>query len=270
MNTSEHDSHWPRWLAGIAVGALAMYFSDPDRGRRRRALVRDQVEHWTKEAACAIDVASRDLANRLQGIRVRATKLISQRGEILGDEALEQRVRARLGRVTSHPRAIKVLAQQGWVNLHGAVLESEKEDVLDTASSTPGVTGVSDNMQAHASPEHIPSLQGSHEIRQSRSVLAPRNWPPSTWALVAAGGCVLGGYSLLRRASANAVLATLGAGLLASGILPASRISRSRSEAAPAEAEDQVRTQQAEGVTGTGIIPKEEFLPLPIGGSSIH
>lgn len=270
MNTSEHNSHWSSWLAGITLGALAMYFSDPDRGRRRRALMRDQVEHWTREAGCAIDVASRDLTNRLQGVRARARKLLDQRSEMADDETLEQRVRVRLGRATSHPRAIKVLAQQGWINLHGAVLEREKEEVLDTVSNTPGVAGVSDNLQAYATPEHIPSLQGNHEIQRSRSGFAPGNWSPSTRALVAAGGCALGGYGLLRRASANAVLAALGLGLVASGILPASRSSRSRLEAEPAEPKGRARAQQAEESTGTSIIPKEEHLPLPIGGSSIH
>lgn len=33
----------PLLLIGAAVGGAAMYFFDPDRGRRRRALLRDQA-----------------------------------------------------------------------------------------------------------------------------------------------------------------------------------------------------------------------------------
>ncbi|NHZ90496.1 hypothetical protein F2P45_15925 [Massilia sp. CCM 8733] len=36
--TSEHDLHLVKWLGGAALGALAMYMMDPDRGAPRRAL----------------------------------------------------------------------------------------------------------------------------------------------------------------------------------------------------------------------------------------
>jgi hypothetical protein len=228
--TIEKNLTWTSGIAGIAIGAFAMYFSDPDRGRRRRALVRDQVQHWAREVVCAFDVAARDLGNRMQGVRARARNLISRRGDI-PDVILEERVRARLGRATTHPRAIKVLAQEGHVNLSGAVLAHEKDDVIDTVQSTPGVVGVSDNMQSHGTAEHIPSLQGNHELQRARSALVPDNWSPSTRAVVALGGCTLGCYGLIRRSSANVALATLGFGLLATGVLGKGRAPRRRHDA---------------------------------------
>ncbi|HEX8610793.1 MAG TPA: SRPBCC family protein [Telluria sp.] len=36
--TSEHDLHLGKWLGGAALGALAMYMLDPDRGAPRRAM----------------------------------------------------------------------------------------------------------------------------------------------------------------------------------------------------------------------------------------
>jgi hypothetical protein len=252
--TIEKNLAWTSGIAGIAIGAFAMFFSDPDRGKRRRALVRDQVRHWAREVSCALEVAGRDLGNRLQGMRARARNLISGRGEV-PDVILEERVRARLGRATTHPRAIKVLAQQGWINLSGAVLAHEKDDVLDTVQSTPGVTGVSDNMQTYDTAEHIPSLQGNHELQRTRSALAPNNWSPSTRAIAAIGGCTLGCYGLVRRSPANVALAALGFGLLATGVLSTGRGPRRQRETT-AHAGRQSATR--EHVEDIGRAPEEE------------
>lgn len=230
MNTRiEKNLGWTRGIVGIAIGALGMYFSDPDRGRRRRALVRDQIHHWIRETASAIDVATRDLGNRLTGVRARARNMVSRQHPV-PDIVLEERVRAHLGRATSHPRAIKVAAQGGWVNLSGAVLQREKEDVLDAVRATLGVTGIADNMQVYETAEHIPSLQGNHNVLNSRSMFIPSNWTPATRALAAIGGCTLGCYGLVRRAPVNIALVTIGFGLLATGMMTNTRGLRRRHE----------------------------------------
>ena len=44
-------------LTGVGVGVALMYFLDPERGRRRRALVRDRLAHGarlTRDAAGGI------------------------------------------------------------------------------------------------------------------------------------------------------------------------------------------------------------------------
>jgi len=46
------------------VGAGLMYVFDPDQGRRRRALVRDQMTGMAHEACDAAQSVQRDLANR--------------------------------------------------------------------------------------------------------------------------------------------------------------------------------------------------------------
>ncbi len=56
------------WIGGIAVGALAMYVFDPQRGRRRRALARDKAIHAAHVAGDRIGSTSRDLRNRAQGL----------------------------------------------------------------------------------------------------------------------------------------------------------------------------------------------------------
>jgi hypothetical protein len=211
---------------------VTMYFSDPDRGRRRRALVRDQLYHWTREFICATEVAWRDLGNRMKGMGARARKAVRHTGPT-PDSVVEERVRARLGRATSHPRAIKVQSQQGWVNLSGAVLADEKEDVLDTVKGTAGVVAVADNMQTYDSAAHIPSLQGNHELQRARSRLALEKWTPTTRAAAAVGGCALGCTGLVRRSPFGIALAVAGFGLMAAGTLVNPRAPRRRPHRAP-------------------------------------
>ena len=41
-------------LIGLGAGAVLMFFMDPQRGRRRRALVRDQVVHAVRRMEKAL------------------------------------------------------------------------------------------------------------------------------------------------------------------------------------------------------------------------
>ena len=57
---------------GVAVGALTMYFFDPARGRRRRALCMDQLNSAARTAKDAVESRTRDLANRTRGVLAEA------------------------------------------------------------------------------------------------------------------------------------------------------------------------------------------------------
>ena len=67
-------------LAGFSAGAAAMYFLDPDRGARRRALVRDQVNSKVLKASKAIKGKKDDLANRGYGMMMEAKNLLDLPG----------------------------------------------------------------------------------------------------------------------------------------------------------------------------------------------
>jgi uncharacterized membrane protein len=54
-------------LTGVGMGVGLMYLLDPDRGRRRRALLRDRLTHSTRVGAHAIGATSRDVSNRAAG-----------------------------------------------------------------------------------------------------------------------------------------------------------------------------------------------------------
>src|SRR5690606_33530630 len=86
---------------GIILGALAMYLLDPSKGRRRRALVRDQIIHGAHElegfGGNAASTA-RHLRNRARGAVIETRSRF--RREEVDDPVLEARVRSELGRLT--------------------------------------------------------------------------------------------------------------------------------------------------------------------------
>src|SRR5262249_58637899 len=95
--------------SGVALGAAGMYLFDPVQGRRRRAVLRDKFLHAGRQLTEAADTAARDLSQRARGVLAETRSLFA--GEPATDEVLVQRVRARMGRAVSHPRAISVTAQ---------------------------------------------------------------------------------------------------------------------------------------------------------------
>lgn len=65
------------FLAGVGTGAALMYFLDPDRGGRRRALLRDKAIGLTTDAREAISAKSEDLSNRAYGVYAETSKAIT-------------------------------------------------------------------------------------------------------------------------------------------------------------------------------------------------
>jgi hypothetical protein len=131
-----------------------MYFLDPDRGRRRRAIVRDKLGGTTRACAHGMGTVSLDLAHRVEGLFARARGAI-RRGPV-DDEVLVERVRAKLGRLVSHPHAIEVSAVDGCVHLRGPILQSEVPKLIRGVARVPGVRDVLNALDVHESD--IPAL----------------------------------------------------------------------------------------------------------------
>src|SRR5687767_4473891 len=92
------------FLSGVGLGAGLMYAFDPNMGRRRRAMARDRVMSLARCEADFIGKGARDLAHRVAG---RAEQLRTVEGVAIPDRVLDARVRSALGRVASHPSAIR-------------------------------------------------------------------------------------------------------------------------------------------------------------------
>ncbi len=146
-------------LWGAGIGAAGMFFLDPARGATRRALVRDKLVRTARRSREAVSATQCDLANRFTGLAAR-TRALVWTGPV-DDATLVERVRAALGRVTHHHRAISVASVAGCVTLSGDALESEAPRIVSAVGSIRGVEGVRNQLRTHVTAERIPQLQGA-------------------------------------------------------------------------------------------------------------
>lgn len=189
------------FLYGMAVGAAVAYIADPQAGRRRRALARDQFVRAGRKTRDALDATARDVANRTSGILAATRGRLSR--AVVDDRRLAERVRAKLGRVSSHPHAIDVVAEEGVVTLCGPILATEIDDVMTTVWAVPGVLALNNELDVYTSPQGIPALQGEGRAARPSLDIMQQRWAPATQALVAAAGLGLAAAAALRYAHEN-------------------------------------------------------------------
>ena len=207
-----------RILYSAVAGALAMYFLDPQGGRRRRARTRDKIEHARRRLRDAYDVTARDARHRMEGVQAVSRRLL-QRGESVADETLVGRVRAVLGRYCSHPHAIEVTVRDGEVALSGPILANEAPGLVRVVKGVPGVRRLSSRLVEHREPGNVSALQGGYPRRGQQWELLQDNWSPAARLVVGTigaglllhGGLIgrVGGAALLARAITNLDFATL-------------------------------------------------------------
>jgi uncharacterized membrane protein len=210
-------------IAGLFAGAGLMFLLDPDRGARRRALLRDRAVSVRHRLAEGAEAAGRDLRNRAKGTAAQARSRF--RREMVDDEILHERVRSALGRVVSHPGAVEVSVADGRVTLQGEVLEHEVAHLFRSVRGVRGVSDVRNELVVSSSTKGVPSLQGGRQ-RESRAELLQENWAPATRLAASAigGAAVYGG--LRSEGVAGPALLALGGMLLARALtnLPAGRL----------------------------------------------
>jgi hypothetical protein len=189
------------FLAGLALGAGATWFLDPQSGARRRAMVRDRTRHLTHELAEATRVGSRDLVNRAEGIEA---TLAGLRKPPPTDGKLERRVRAIIGHVSSHPGAIRVQVDGHRVQLEGPVMEDEAQEVVERVARTRGVEEVVNALEPHADPSHVSALQGEH--RRGR----PGRFPPAAHLVLSVASGLMAIGMLVRGSTIGFAAGVLG------------------------------------------------------------
>ncbi|NRF65596.1 BON domain-containing protein [Aquincola sp. S2] len=198
-------------LLAAGAGAVLMYLLDPQSGRRRVGLLKNQLQHGRHVATKAADVGWRDLAQRTGGL------FAILRGTLLNpppdDAVLVDRARARLGRLISHPHTIEISAQHGEITLRGLALDRERQPLLRGLQAVSGVRQVHDLVDWHAEAGRLPSLQGSRLRSGPRTELLQQHWAPGPRLLATVVGGALAAWAIGHRGAGSRLLGGAGVAL---------------------------------------------------------
>lgn len=171
-------------FTGAGLGAGIMFLFDPNRGRHRRARLGEAAVHVSHRAQSAAGMTARDVRHRMTGAAARTLdRLVVEPAP--SDDVLVERVRARLGRLVSHPGAIDVAASGGAVTLTGPVFIAEVDQLMRGVAAVAGVTEIHNKLAPYRDAAHVSALQGRGPRKmESRSANWLR-WTPT--ARLAAG-----------------------------------------------------------------------------------
>jgi len=153
--------------AAFAAGALAMYYLDGTMGRRRRALARDKIVGASHEAADFVEDAGRQVADRARGVMATGNLDRVSSSQPQSDAQLRERVRARMGHLVSHPRAIDVSVEEGVVRLSGQVLAKELDGLLSQLTDMQGVRKVHNALTALNDPSGFGEVQRAQDTAEA-------------------------------------------------------------------------------------------------------
>jgi uncharacterized membrane protein len=201
----------------FGAGAVTMYFADPNRGRRRRAAVKDAFVHSGHEVEKFAVRFGRDFEHRAEGA-VAETRRLFEDDDDVSDNILEQRVRTAVGRAVSHPHAVEVNCTGGSVFLGGWVLAEEVAELASAARAVRGVRDLSTFLNTTDHPERISDLQGGVRRRPLPEFLQ-KSWSPTSRVIAGCAGAALVAYGATHRKLIGKTLGVNGAILLARSVL---------------------------------------------------
>jgi uncharacterized membrane protein len=199
-------------IGAAGVGAGLMYLFDPHRGNKRRALIANKVTHARKVAGDVAGKTGRDVRNHLLGA-ISEVQSVFRTTEV-SDDVLKARVRAKLGRVVSHPSAIKVKAERGVIVLSGPILGKEEHSLLDAVARIDGVRNLENLLELHEEASDLPALQGERPREAQHIGFLKTNWSPTTRLAATVAGVALAVYGTKRRGLLGSVISSLGLGVV--------------------------------------------------------
>ena len=204
-------------FGGLGAGALTMYFADPNRGKRRRATLRDAFVHSGHDIENFAQRFGRDVEHRAEGA-VAETRRVFEDDDDVSDSVLEQRIRTVVGRAVSHPHAVELNCTGGSVFLGGWVLADEIAELTSAVRAVRGVRELSTFLNTTDHPQHISALQGGGRRRRLPDFLQ-QSWSPTSRVLAGFAGAGLIAYGATHRKLIGKALGVNGAILLARSIL---------------------------------------------------
>ena len=163
-------------LTAFGLGAGLMYFLDPLRGARRRALARDRIVHGLHALDRVVEKGARDLTCRARGLVADAQAFFHD--DDVPDEVLKARVRSKLGHVVGHPHAIDVTVYRGRVELRGAILAEDFDGLVSKVAVVPGTRGVDSRLDVYEAPDHVAALQSGNGHENEHARRLRERWSP--------------------------------------------------------------------------------------------
>lgn len=200
-------------VGGVGLGAGLMYWADPRSGRWRRSHLQGRAVHAAHVSSGAMGTVARDLSQRTRGIVLESFRRL--RPSPVDDVKLAERVRAALGRVCSHPGAVRVSARDGVVVLEGSILLDEVKRVVQSIGRVRGVHGVDNRLAPYPEPRNHPDLQGGVARQGRAGAFRQHHWSPTARFFGALGGLALTTVGLGQR---NLIGALMGMGGVVLGI----------------------------------------------------
>lgn len=204
--------HFANGFAGLAAGAGLMYFLDPARGARRRADAAQRAGQVLHDVETTVEAGARDLRHRASGLAHEARARVAH--EAASDDVIAERVRAKLGRLTTHARAVEVAVHAGRVTLSGPVFTAEHGRILRGIRLVRGVNGVEDRLAPHETAEGVSALHGGGPGPGPRPEPLQSSWAPATRLLAGVAGAFLAARALLGRGFGRIPAGIAGAALL--------------------------------------------------------
>jgi hypothetical protein len=129
-----------KFVLGSVLGALGVYFFDPDNGRRRRSVARDRLLATLRRLGGRAERAGRGVAAEAQGVSQKVQHLKEEPKEY-DDATLAQKVQSEIFRDEDAPKGkVNVNAAEGVVQLRGEVESQQLID--DLVKKTREVQGV--------------------------------------------------------------------------------------------------------------------------------
>ncbi|HET8572041.1 MAG TPA: BON domain-containing protein [Candidatus Limnocylindria bacterium] len=130
-------------LLGAAAGAVAAYLLDPERGKRRRAVLVDQARARMRDVGTAVERGSRRAGTQAFSISQQVAHRNGGNGR-LNDSGLSDKVETELFADPSIPQGkININVEEGVVVLRGEVDNpGQREELIHKAEAIAGVVRV--------------------------------------------------------------------------------------------------------------------------------
>jgi hypothetical protein len=141
-------------VATSLASCTAVFFMDPERGRRRRHMLRDRFTARLRRIGRGVKALFRGAAAETYGVSHKIVHLVPKPTEMTDDDTLRQRVESQLFRDRHIPKGdLNINCEHGMVILRGE-LDSPLEiaQLEERVRRIPGVRGVQNLLHPHGTP----------------------------------------------------------------------------------------------------------------------